>query len=88
MQLVDQKRKLVENFGYIIRLEGNRWVAFDPIPYIDSFCHASPDYEATIEVAFLHVSAIIYDGLLTGVLTSEEAGRYFVGTSIPIPSHQ
>lgn len=85
MELVEKKRKLVENFGYRICEEDGMWIAYEPSLKRGRFYHESPDYEATVEVAFLLVAGYIMHGLIDDTLSVEEAGKFFKDTDVPEP---
>ena len=81
MELVEKKRKLIENFGFTVQqLESDQWAIFDSND-LKKFSHIGHDYESVIEVAFWRVSWEIMWDLYLDKLTPEEAGKYFKGTS-------
>lgn len=85
MELVEKKRKLIENFGYQVCCKDGMWIAYEPPIKLGHFYHESTDYEATVEVAFLRVAGLIMHGLLNDTLSVEEASKYFKDTDVPEP---
>lgn len=83
MELVEKKRRLVENFGYRVVQEGDAWIVYEPSLRRGHFYHESKNYEDTIEVGFRHISGMIIDGLLNNTLSVEQASKYFRNTDDP-----
>ena len=83
MELVEKKRRLIQNFGYRVVKEGDTWIVYEPSLSRGHFYHESTRYEDTIEVGFRHVSGMIIDGLLNNTLSVEQASKYFRNTDNP-----
>lgn len=85
--LLIKKQQLVVRYGYILSRSGDTWVCYDPATQHGNFWFESKSRDEAIEKGFLSVSAAIYDGLLYGTLTPEQAGEYFKSADLPIPPY-
>jgi hypothetical protein len=83
MELVEKKRRLIQNFGYRVVREDGVWIVYEPSLRRGHFYYENAKYEETIEVGFRHVSGMIIDGLLNNSLSVEAASRYFRNTDDP-----
>lgn len=75
-ELLERKILLTNKYGYVFTVNKPKYVCFDP-KEPNGFRLEHESFETLVEQAFVHISSIIFNGLLADALTVEQVSAFF-----------